>query len=354
MLPVDTRMLDTLRDLWRGLAAPPLESLTLVTPHLDLSSGGTFVIRQLAALLAPTCRVNLVVQYSEPVPVPGVHVVRSADLDPAQVPDAAAIGLYADAPAGDAFAALPPSKGRKFILLQGYGTPGAPVVVANLARGYPVMASAGWTRDAARAAGCPAARFPYGVDRAVFFPGPADRPRRVSMMVSGIDWKATPEGLEALAEVRRTRPDVEVVLFGSPDPGFPGARFLSRPSREVIAGLLRESAVFVCSSWEEGFGMPGLEAQFCGAALATTDTRGSRDYALHERTALVSPPRQPRALAKSILRLLDDDGLRRRLVHEARILAHEDYPEWPAAARLFERRLAALLASSRPPAARVS
>ena len=35
--------------------------------------------------------------------------------------------------------------------------------------------------------------------------------------------------------------------------------------------------------------MPGLEALACGTALATTDTKGSRDYALHEKTALDQP-----------------------------------------------------------------
>ena len=45
----------------------------------------------------------------------------------------------------------------------------------------------------------------------------------------------------------------------------------------------------------------------------TTDCGGNREYAEHEVTALLSPPRDPEALARNVLRLLDDDSLRQRL-----------------------------------------
>jgi glycosyltransferase involved in cell wall biosynthesis len=91
--------------------------------------------------------------------------------------------------------------------------------------------------------------------------------------------------------------------------------------------------VHVVSSWEEGFGLTGAEAIACGAALATTDTKGSRDYALHESTALVSPPRDPEALAHNVLRLLDDLDLRRRLVATGQRQLCTVMPPWPEAAR---------------------
>ena len=51
----------------------------------------------------------------------------------------------------------------------------------------------------------------------------------------------------------------------------------------------------------------------CGTALVTTDTGGSRDYALNEETALVSPPKNPEALAENLIRILTDESLRLRL-----------------------------------------
>jgi glycosyltransferase involved in cell wall biosynthesis len=45
----------------------------------------------------------------------------------------------------------------------------------------------------------------------------------------------------------------------------------------------------------------------------------------HEVTAMLSPPRDPQALARNITRLLDDDGLRQRLSANCyRVIASEN------------------------------
>ncbi len=51
----------------------------------------------------------------------------------------------------------------------------------------------------------------------------------------------------------------------------------------------------------------------CQTALVTTDTGGCRDYAVDNETALVSPPKQPQALADNILRALTDANLLKQL-----------------------------------------
>jgi glycosyltransferase involved in cell wall biosynthesis len=85
--------------------------------------------------------------------------------------------------------------------------------------------------------------------------------------------------------------------------------------------------------------MPGLEALVCGAALATTDTKGSRDYALDEETALVTPPQDPGRLADSILRLLGDPDLRARLADGAQRRLAKTYQSWPRAATRFREAI---------------
>ena len=47
-----------------------------------------------------------------------------------------------------------------------------------------------------------------------------------------------------------------------------------------------------------------------GAALVATDIGGHREYACHEKTALLSPPKEPEILAENILRLIRDRNLR--------------------------------------------
>ena len=83
------------------------------------------------------------------------------------------------------------------------------------------------------------------------------------------------------------------------------------------AALGREYAaarVFAVGSWFEGFCQPGLESLACGTPLVTTDNGGCREYAIDGETALVVPPRDARAMADAIRRLLDDDALAARLV----------------------------------------
>jgi glycosyltransferase involved in cell wall biosynthesis len=226
------------------------------------------------------------------------------------------------------------------LLFQGYTELESETVRARLCRGLRVLATSKWLTEEARRFGSRASHTPYGLDDQIFFPGtPAEeRGPIVSMLCHYLDWKGTSDGIAAFEIVRRERPETDVRLFGTARPDFP-AEFRPRLRREEVAALLRESAVFVCSSWEEGFGMPGLEALACGAALATTDTKGSRDYAIDGETALVSPPREPELLAQNILKLLDDAELRGELAARGAEYAHTHFRPWPEAARVMRRAL---------------
>ena len=128
-------------------------------------------------------------------------------------------------------------------------------------------------------------------------------------------------------------------MFGTELESFADS-FLQSPTRAQVAEVLRSSTVHVVASWEEGFGLTGAEAIACGAALASTDTKGSRDYAVDGATALVSAPRDPEALARNVLALLDDAELRERLINAGQRHLHSVMPPWPEAAR---RMAAALL-----------
>jgi glycosyltransferase involved in cell wall biosynthesis len=284
--------------------------------------------------------INLLVLKSEPKPLPDVNVQRSPDLAPETVPDADVILLYVNAPAEVDFFSLPASKGEKMLLFQGITNLENETINARLRQGLRVACPSKWLTEKAQRLGSHAAHTPYGLDTEVFFPGTPAAERRsvVSMMCHYLDWKGTDDGIAALDIVREARPATEFKLFGVGEPAFP-AEFHTRVSRREVGELLRESAVFVCSSWIEGFGMPGLEALACGTALATTDTRGSRDYAIDGSTALVSPPREPEALAENVLRLLDDLELRGRLGADGAEYAHTHFPPWPKAAEAMRRAL---------------
>lgn len=107
---------------------------------------------------------------------------------------------------------------------------------------------------------------------------------------------------------------ITITTFGSRKPDMPDwIRWLQYPSQQALRDFYNDQAVFMLPSHFEGWGLTGVEAMSCGAALVVTDNGGSRDYAIDGQTALVVPPKQPQQLADAVSRLLDDEGLRVRL-----------------------------------------
>lgn len=81
-----------------------------------------------------------------------------------------------------------------------------------------------------------------------------------------------------------------------------------------VAEINNDSEVFICSTIDEGFGLPGLEAMACGCAVASTDYTGVHEYAVDGVNALLSPVRNSQAMADNVRRLFEDDKLRERIV----------------------------------------
>jgi glycosyltransferase involved in cell wall biosynthesis len=319
-------------------------TVTFTTPGQSRAVGGFISVQEFATHLALMMDVNLVVRYEEPKPLPGVSMYRSETLSPDEVPDADATILGINRPDTGEFFNLPESKGERLLMFQGYNELESEMIRERLGLGLRVLTISRWLFEEARRFGARPEFTPLGLDRTIFFPGAPTEARGnvVCMKVHPIYWKGTPDGLEALKVVKEARPEAEFRLFGvdPPEEPFPiPNEFLSLDSQQGVASLLRESTIFVCPSWEEGFGLPGLEALACGAALATTDTKGSRDYAIHEETALVSPPKNPELLAENIVRLLDDLELRRKLTRDGLEYAYSHFKPWPEAAANLGRVL---------------
>jgi glycosyltransferase involved in cell wall biosynthesis len=85
----------------------------------------------------------------------------------------------------------------------------------------------------------------------------------------------------------------------------------------LIDGIYNASSVYLGASIEEGWGLPPAEAMACGCAFVGTDIGGFREFARSGRNALLSPARDPRALAANLVALSDDPSLRARLQRAA-------------------------------------
>lgn len=311
--------------------------VTFIAPNQNMTSGGAYVIHQLALHCSSHAQVNLVVEEGEPESLRGVDTYPSGVLERGDLPPADALVIPADSRAGERLFAMPPATGTPILLFQGYGIHAATSTVPNLERASRVITISQWLVDEASRYHCRAALVRLGFDRSIFYPGPPPDARvpSVMMLTSHVEAKGTFDGLAAITSARELAPDFEVNLFGHLDPGIPDVSFTPIPDRSVIAAAMRRNMILVCPSWLEGLGLPGVEAMLCGACVATSDTKGSREYAIHEGTALVSRPRDAQALGEDIARFLTDADLRQRCVSEAIRTAGERFPDWPQAGAEF-------------------
>lgn len=163
---------------------------------------------------------------------------------------------------------------------------------------------------------------PNAIDTTFFVPTMSieDRePRSVLIQLHPKEWKGSADVLEAIKILRVRGERIELSLFGIPDDknfSVEGPyRYVRNPSQNVLRNLYGKTAIFVAASWTEGWGLTPHEASACGAAVVATDIDGHREFLEHEVSALLSPPKDPRALADNIHRLLHDNELRQRIAH---------------------------------------
>jgi glycosyltransferase involved in cell wall biosynthesis len=235
--------------------------------------------------------------------------------------------------------------GRKFYLVQHYeslyhGSPGAVDATYRLPLRKIVIST--WLSDVMREKfGAEAEVLVTPVDRRLFHPV-SDAPRgdkpRVLMLHHDYAWKGVADGIQAVARARHAGADFALVGFGVKPPRqpLPYDEFHADPPQETLARLYSGCAIYLCPSWDEGLGMPAMEAMACGAALVTYDNGGCRDYARDGETALVARRRDVDDLAAKLTRLVGDGTLRRRLAESGRELITRSF-DWDGAIRRLER-----------------
>jgi len=162
---------------------------------------------------------------------------------------------------------------------------------------------------------------PIGIDHQTFrlLADLTDRPQKVIMLFSPINYKASDHGLCALEICKKHYPNLEATFFGTSSPfrDIPNwVAYEKNVSVEKLVQLFNQSRIYLCSSVAEGFAFPPAEAMACGCAVVSTDCGGIREYAENEVNALLSPPANPGALAHNLLRVLRDQNLCMKLARK--------------------------------------
>jgi glycosyltransferase involved in cell wall biosynthesis len=245
-------------------------------------------------------------------------------------------------------AAAPPRCGRKFYFIQHYESlyHGDPARVDETYR-LPLrqVAISTWLAGIMRERfGTAAEVLVTPVDPALFHPVPAEPDGgrlRVLMLHHEYAWKGVADGLAAVATARAAHPALRLVGFGVKPPreALPYEEFFADLPQERLAWLYGRCPIYLCPSWDEGLGMPPMEAMACGAALCTYDNGGCRDYAIDGTTALVAPRRDVGALAAALARLAGDAELRGGIARAGQEYVRTRF-DWDRATARLEQVLA--------------
>jgi len=337
--------------------------ITFLCPHLRVAGGVRAILTYADRLAASGHDVAVVVAakgrgralwrsltHAGPAWVPGfrARVVWVNRWRANQLPEGDAVVATAWQSAA-AVAAAPARCGRKFYLVQHYESlyHGTPAAVDETYR-LPLrkIAISTWLRDIVRE------RFHSDadvlvtpVDRALFHPvpvPPAPQGPRVLMLHHEYAWKGVADGFAAVARVKDRVPSVRLVGFGVKPPRTPAAydEFHANPPQGKLATIYSGCEIYLCPSWDEGLGMPPMEAMACGAALVTYDNGGCRDYARDGETALVAARRDVADLAIKLERLAVDSALRARIAKTGSAWVTTAF-DWDRAVRRMEAILAA-------------
>jgi glycosyltransferase involved in cell wall biosynthesis len=191
------------------------------------------------------------------------------------------------------------------------------------------------------------AAFPIGLDVDYFRPAPPDHDLRLEfglpkdhLLVGLISYLRSYKGHEYFIEAARIivaqRHDVTFVIVGE-GPDEPSirsridqlglsARIRMLGFRQDLLNVFRSFDVFAIPS-VEGDTIPQvlMQALAIGLPVVSTTVGSIPDVVIEGDTGFVVPPRDARALAERIARLLDDAALRTRMGQQGRLLVERCY-----------------------------
>jgi len=129
--------------------------------------------------------------------------------------------------------------------------------------------------------------------------------------------------IEAAQLVVREVPDARFVILGEGELREPLERqvrdyhlekhVLLPGFRTDVLGCLKGFDLFVLSSVTEGLGTSLLDAMACSKAIVATQAGGVPEVVEEGRTGFLAEPRDHHAMARSIIRLLKEEPLRRQM-----------------------------------------
>ena len=209
--------------------------------------------------------------------------------------------------------------GNPAVIVQGFRLLGPKADASAYRSPTPKVCVASWLVEVGRFYGVPEHQLvhvPVGLDHELFAVRTPQHERTLDLAVlyHPSYEKGWSVGRKMLQEMIGRRPDLRAVVISlaglPPEPLPDGVQLLALDQQRLADEVYNQARVFVQASHHEGFGLTAIESMACGAALVTTDCGGSRDYAIHDETALVVPAGNATLLADGVETLLRDEERR--------------------------------------------
>jgi glycosyltransferase involved in cell wall biosynthesis len=143
------------------------------------------------------------------------------------------------------------------------------------------------------------------------------------------------ELMAAMRELRNSLPELHVAVLGFEEgnfltlmrhtAGLAADRLHALGFSPIPERYMAAADFLVLPSHREGFGLTVVEAAACGTPSIGTRIHGLTDAIIDRETGLLVPPRDAKALARSMMELVSDPQLRRRLGSSAMHRVRRDF-----------------------------
>lgn len=158
-----------------------------------------------------------------------------------------------------------------------------------------------------------------------------------------IDWKGVDYLISAMPEVLSKYSDTRLIIAGEGPDRYQLEQLAKKSghgdkitfrgslSQEALKDCYAQADVFVLPSIEndagetEGLGVVLLEAMASSVSVIGSHVGGIGDIVKHETTGLLVPQKNPTAIAHGIIRLFEDNELRKKLTESGRQLVEEQF-----------------------------
>lgn len=179
-----------------------------------------------------------------------------------------------------------------------------------------------------------------GVDLTLFHASPEKTGLITVVLPARLLWdKGVGEFVEAARIIRKQGINAHFALAGESDHANPASISPKTIAEWVLEGVvdhlgwvenmpsLFAQSHIVCLPSYYGEGIPKslIEAAASGRPIVTTDMPGCREIVRHNENGFLVPPRNAKALAKALVRLIEDPVLRQQMGAQSRIRAEKEY-----------------------------